>query len=618
MNIILVHIGTEFPKYLMDNIFQLLVINILNIYVVISDQLSNELTKELNSFSKDTSNIRIILESDLRTPNDEIDKYMTQLKKEFRDNFWNTTTTRFYYITKCIEKYLPNEKNIVHIETDVLLYYDFIVPKLDQYEIYMVKDHEYRVVPSIIIYRDLEAANRLTTHITEFLFSDIGKGQLEKDLEKEKTKPVWYNDMHILSRYPFIKELPHQLPSSIIFDGASIGQYLCGTDPRNIQTTCPDNVKELVETLTVYNNPKIGFINETFGIMNTAIIKRKGSAYTLSSLSGTTADIINLHIHSKQLWTVNSTNDIKYSDIISGDRILENCDIVFTTPVTEAFHKDLQQYTKVSLCLPLRYKEEHRIQIMNVMKEAHQDKKDEPLKVFVYSNYIQSVVHILKTLDIDMHLYLHNSDDHLDQETYDTLDNISCIKKIYCQNLLLPTNKFNILPIGLANRMYPHGSIIDLCKTIEKTYKQKRTKGLYVQMSNTHPVRTKILNTIISHNNSNGSKFVVQPVLPYKEYLEELAKHYFSLCPRGNGIDTHRFWESLYLGVIPVVICEDSDMPFYNNLRKLVPFYTIPLDQLKPEMFTKELYETFPNIQTLEALKLSNYISMRDREGIKL
>jgi len=25
------------------------------------------------------------------------------------------------------------------------------------------------------------------------------------------------------------------------------------------------------------------------------------------------------------------------------------------------------------------------------------------------------------------------------------------------------------------------------------------------------------------------------------------------ICPRGNGIDTHRFWECLYRGVVPIV-----------------------------------------------------------------
>jgi hypothetical protein len=28
--------------------------------------------------------------------------------------------------------------------------------------------------------------------------------------------------------------------------------------------------------------------------------------------------------------------------------------------------------------------------------------------------------------------------------------------------------------------------------------------------------------------------------------------------PRGNGVDTHRFWESLYLGALPVLLKKDS------------------------------------------------------------
>lgn len=37
-------------------------------------------------------------------------------------------------------------------------------------------------------------------------------------------------------------------------------------------------------------------------------------------------------------------------------------------------------------------------------------------------------------------------------------------------------------------------------------------------------------------------------------YLAEIASHRIVLCPRGNGMDTHRFWETLYLGAIPVVL----------------------------------------------------------------
>jgi hypothetical protein len=36
-------------------------------------------------------------------------------------------------------------------------------------------------------------------------------------------------------------------------------------------------------------------------------------------------------------------------------------------------------------------------------------------------------------------------------------------------------------------------------------------------------------------------------------YLRQLATHQFVLAPRGNGIDTHRIWEAIYMGAVPVV-----------------------------------------------------------------
>ena len=42
------------------------------------------------------------------------------------------------------------------------------------------------------------------------------------------------------------------------------------------------------------------------------------------------------------------------------------------------------------------------------------------------------------------------------------------------------------------------------------------------------------------------------PKLPLKQYIRELQEHKFCLCPQGNGPDSYRFWECLYLGIIPV------------------------------------------------------------------
>lgn len=52
----------------------------------------------------------------------------------------------------------------------------------------------------------------------------------------------------------------------------------------------------------------------------------------------------------------------------------------------------------------------------------------------------------------------------------------------------------------------------------------------------------------------------------YETYLNNMAQHKFCLCPRGNGIDTHRFWEAQYLGCIPIIVRTEwtaayADMP---------------------------------------------------------
>jgi len=38
-----------------------------------------------------------------------------------------------------------------------------------------------------------------------------------------------------------------------------------------------------------------------------------------------------------------------------------------------------------------------------------------------------------------------------------------------------------------------------------------------------------------------------------RNYYKLLAEFRYVLCPRGNGIDTHRLWETLYSGSIPIV-----------------------------------------------------------------
>lgn len=52
-----------------------------------------------------------------------------------------------------------------------------------------------------------------------------------------------------------------------------------------------------------------------------------------------------------------------------------------------------------------------------------------------------------------------------------------------------------------------------------------------------------------------------------KDYLEGMSNAYFSVCPLGNGYDSIRFWESLSVGAIPLVLSS----PFMETLMEHHP-----------------------------------------------
>jgi hypothetical protein len=63
-----------------------------------------------------------------------------------------------------------------------------------------------------------------------------------------------------------------------------------------------------------------------------------------------------------------------------------------------------------------------------------------------------------------------------------------------------------------------------------------------------------------------------------RKYLDDIRNHKFTFCPRGNGIDTHRLWETLYVGGIPIVVrhralrmCEDLPICWVDDLLSVTP-----------------------------------------------
>ena len=128
--------------------------------------------------------------------------------------------------------------------------------------------------------------------------------------------------------------------------------------------------------------------------------------------------------------------------------------------------------------------------------------------------------------------------------------------KWYGQNMSVISEKTEGIPIGLENSSFKRTDF----NVINQNKNNSKVNLLYVNfsiMSNKN--RANILKIILNND------FLENKKKPWNNYIEELSTYKFSVSPPGNGVDCHRTWECLYLGVIPIV--ENSPvMSFFSDL----------------------------------------------------
>jgi len=77
--------------------------------------------------------------------------------------------------------------------------------------------------------------------------------------------------------------------------------------------------------------------------------------------------------------------------------------------------------------------------------------------------------------------------------------------------------------------------------------------------------------------------------IAFDNYAQQIAAHKFVLCPDGNGMDTHRTWETLYLGSFPIV----SRHVFTEEFAKILPILVVDDWDIISETFLYNKYDEF-------------------------
>lgn len=163
-----------------------------------------------------------------------------------------------------------------------------------------------------------------------------------------------------------------------------------------------------------------------------------------------------------------------------------------------------------------------------------------------------------------------------------TISKTKKVARIYGTNLEpVPGLSFS-LPLGVTNftnESKLHTIFGDVSHFISADkrvgFEEKFSLNLSASFTakNNKRVRGKVLRVL----SDLPSKFKVSVELPdfsaegRIKFLESARRSTFTVCPEGNGVDTHRLWETLYMGGIPVV----TPNPLMNSLYSRLPVLVV-------------------------------------------
>lgn len=268
------------------------------------------------------------------------------------------------------------------------------------------------------------------------------------------------------------------------------------------------------------------------------------------------------------------------SCIITGEKIQQLCDVYL------GFDEDFQFN-------PLIKPQYNKQLNFNDLSSTYNN----PYYIFCYSHRIIDLSHRISLFQNKFILVTHNSDGEIRpiEEVFNIL-NCEKLLRWVGQNICFEHPKLHFLPIGLANSMWDHGNV-SLFNDNFLINLHKKIRKVYFNFS----ISTNIKKRQICYDSLKDKLEWLENV-NHIHNLMRLKEYEFSICPEGNGVDSHRLWESLYLNTVPIVI----ESEFTNILKKQgIPI--VVLENWLDFDINKLNYNDFDFNNNINLIKLLNF-----------
>lgn len=260
---------------------------------------------------------------------------------------------------------------------------------------------------------------------------------------------------------------------------------------------------------------------------------------------------------------------VEESEIISGNNIAKRCDFVFSQTISKNG-------------FPALY-----------VAQSFPELRGGEL-VFCKTDFLGVLKHCLdKFVDpkIPLTVITHDSDFPLN----DYITSFFGYRPISWWGMNCESIKANPLPIGIAN---------SYCNTTLKSFEKSINPNMLLYVNHRSETFPSEREWLYNHFSSVSWATVKKPYSggEVNLYKKDLLDHKFVLCPRGNGIDTHRMWEALYCGVIPVVVRHRT----HSMLEDKLPILFVENYREVNEVMLKRAYEEFKQKEwNMDMLKVS-------------
>lgn len=192
--------------------------------------------------------------------------------------------------------------------------------------------------------------------------------------------------------------------------------------------------------------------------------------------------------------------------------------------------------------------------------------------IYTHTDHIPQLFELIANWHKEVIVVSHNSDACAETHIPEN------VIKWHSQNVNMLSDKVQSLPIGLENnRWFPKiGKKELMLSLLERPRIIKNLVYVNHNIKTNKAERQPVYDLLAGKQwatlemGKNGSNF--------EHYLQSIYNHRFVVCPEGNGMDTHRTWECLYLGTIPIEKRNNNnlqytDLPisFVNSWDEITP-----------------------------------------------